>query len=129
MASDILPEKDFVRAVRVAVPRPHRELSTISCPLLKGAIMAEVEVTCITKPHPQSPHEHITHLGNPKAGWTWPREQVIQSIDAKSNTFFVVDPRTGKRANIGVVRAAGHAPYVRTYADGVWNDNLLSAAR
>jgi hypothetical protein len=88
--------------------------------------MAEVQVTCITKPHPQSPHEHITHLGNPKAGWTWPRERVIQSIEAKSNTFFVFDPRSGKRANIGVVRAAGHAPYLRTYADGVWNDNLLS---
>lgn len=25
--------------------------------------MADVQVTCITKPHPQSPHEHITHLG------------------------------------------------------------------
>jgi hypothetical protein len=51
---------------------------------------------------------------------------VVQSIEAKSNTFFVVDPKTGKRANIGVVRAAGHAPYLRTYADGIWNDNLLS---
>jgi hypothetical protein len=88
--------------------------------------MAEVQVTCITKPHPQSPHEHITHLGNPKAGWTWPRERVIQSIDSKTNTFFVLDPRTGKRADIGVVRATGHAPYLRTYADGVWSDNLLS---
>jgi hypothetical protein len=28
--------------------------------------MADVQVTCITKPHPQSPHEHITHLGNPE---------------------------------------------------------------
>lgn len=30
--------------------------------------MADVQVTCITKPHPQSPHEHITHVGNPKRG-------------------------------------------------------------
>ena len=88
--------------------------------------MAEIEVTCITKPHPQSPHEHITHVGNPRAGWKWPREQVIRSIDEKTNVFFVRDARTGKRANIGVMRAAGHAPYLRTYADGVWNDNLLS---
>ena len=36
------------------------------------------------------------------------------------------DPKTGKRADIGVVRAAGHAPYLRTHADGDWNDNLLS---
>jgi hypothetical protein len=88
--------------------------------------MADVQVTCITKPDPQSPHEHITHVGNPKGGWKWTREQVIESIDAKANTFFVLAPNGGKRADIGVVRAAGRAPYLRTYADGVWNDNLLS---
>ncbi len=71
--------------------------------------MADVQVTCITKPHPQSPHEHITHVGNPPASWTWPRERVVASIEEKSNTFFVLDPKTGKRATIGV-----------------WNDNLLS---
>src|SRR5258708_37780889 len=88
--------------------------------------MAEAQVTCITKPHPQSPHEHITHVGNPKAGWTWPREQVVQSIDAKSNSFFVLDPKTGKRANIGVVRAARHDPQFRPYAHGVLDGNLLA---
>ena len=60
--------------------------------------MADVQVTCITKPHPQSPHEHITHLGNPTAGWKWTREDVIRSIDARTNTFFVIDPYTGKRS-------------------------------
>jgi len=88
--------------------------------------MADVEVTCITKPHVQSPHEHITRLGNPKANWNWSRDQVIESIDAKSNTFYVIDPLNGKRANIGVIRPAGRPAYVRTYADGDWNDNLLS---
>jgi Protein of unknown function (DUF3892) len=88
--------------------------------------MADIQVTCITKPHPQSPHEHITHLGNPSAGWKWTRDQVIASIEARINTFFVFDPRTGKRADIGVVRQNGLAPFLRTHADGVWNDNLLS---
>ena len=88
--------------------------------------MADVQVTCITKPNPQSPHEHITHLGNPSAGWKWTREQVIASIDARTNTFFVIDPRNGKRADVGVVREPGKAPYVRTHADGDWNNNLLS---
>ena len=88
--------------------------------------MADVQVTCITKPHPQSPHEHITELGNPKAGWKWSRDQVIASIDAKTNIFFVVDPYTGKRSNVGIVRPAGRAAYLRTHADGDWNDNLLS---
>ena len=86
----------------------------------------DVQVTCITKPHPQSPHEHITHLGNPKAGWKWTREDVIRSIDARTNTFFVIDPYTGKRSDVGVVRPAGRPPYLRTYADGDWNDNLLA---
>lgn len=87
--------------------------------------MADVQVTCIVKPHPQSPHEHITHLGNP-GHWMWTREQVIASIEAKSNTFFVIDPYSGRRANVGVVREPGKAPYLRTYADGQWNNNLLS---
>jgi hypothetical protein len=88
--------------------------------------MADVQVTCITKPHPQSPHEHITHLGNPAGGWIWPREKVIQSIDEKTNSFFVIDPRSGKRADIGIVRPPGKASFLRTHADGDWNDNLLS---
>ena len=88
--------------------------------------MADVKVTCITKPHPQSPHEHITHLGNPAAGWKWTREDVISSIDAGTNTFFVLDPNNGKRSEVGVVRPTGRDPYVRTHADGDWNDNLLS---
>lgn len=87
--------------------------------------MADVQVTCIIKPNPQSPHEHITHLGNPPI-WRWTREQVIASIDAKTNTFFVRDPHSGKRADVGVVREAGKVPYLRTYADGTWNNNLLS---
>ena len=88
--------------------------------------MADVQVSCITIPHRQSAHEHITHLGNPAAGWKWTREQVIASIDAKTNTFLVLDPYTGKRSDVGVVRPTGRAAYLRTYADGDWNDNLLS---
>jgi len=88
--------------------------------------MADVQITCIDKPHPESPHEHITHVGNPAAGWKWPREKVIISIEDKSNTFYVLDPNNGKRSNVGVVRPTGRPTYLRTYADGGWNNNLLS---
>lgn len=87
--------------------------------------MSDVRVTCITKPNPLSQHEHITHLGNPPS-WIWTREQVIRSIKAKENTFFVLDPTSGRRADIGVVHEDGKLPYLRTYADGRWNNNLLS---
>lgn len=88
--------------------------------------MADVAVTCIVKPNPSSSHEHITHIGNPAAGWMWTREQVIASIEANTNTFYVVDPQSGRRAYIGVVRRPGIYPYLQTYADGVWTNNLLS---
>ena len=92
------------------------------------ANMADCQVTCITKPHPASRHEHITHIGNPKTNppWKWTREQVIASIDAKTNTFYVIDARHGRRVDVRVVRELGEAPYLRTYADADWNDNLLS---
>ncbi len=32
-------------------------------------------------------------------------------------------------ATVGVVRETGHSPYLRTYADGKWTDNLLSLPR
>lgn len=83
--------------------------------------MADVQVTCITKPDRNSKHEGITHLGG--SGWKWTRAEVIASIEAKSNTFFT--KVNGNRGDIGVVNGAT-GKYLRTYADGQWNDNLLS---
>lgn len=83
--------------------------------------MADAQVTCINKPNRDSTHDAITHLGG--VGWRWPRQQVVDSINAKTNTFFtLVD---GKRADVGVVNGQ-HGQYVRTYADGTWTDNLLA---
>ena len=87
--------------------------------------MADCRITCIVKAQPQSAHEHITHVGNCPS-WKWSREQVIASIDTGTNTFYVIDPRTGRRSDVGVIRPVARAPYLRTYADGDWNDNLLS---
>jgi len=86
--------------------------------------MADVQVQCINKRPRQNPHEGITHLGGKAdGGWKWTRQQVIDSIRNKSNTFHtLVD---GNRGNIGVVDGP-NGPYLRTYADGKWNDNLLS---
>ena len=87
--------------------------------------MADVRVTCINKFNRLSSHEHITHIGG--ATWNWTREQVIQSIEAGTNTFFVRDSNTGKRSEVGVVRPTdGRRPFLRTHADGLWNDNLLA---
>jgi len=90
--------------------------------------MKEFHVTCINKPNRESTHEHITHIGNVAGGWKITRESAIQRIDAKKESFYTLDPASGSRAYIGVVRESGKAPYLRTHADGKWNNNLLSLA-
>jgi len=88
--------------------------------------MADYQVTCVNKPNRSSPHEHITHIGNVIGKWKLTREDAISRIDAKTDSFYAIDATTGKRAEVGVVREANKAPYLRTHADGKWNDNLLA---
>lgn len=87
--------------------------------------MADCQIQCITRSTLNGGHEHITHVGNGVVPWYLPVETVIASIDQGTNTFYVQDAY-GRRANVGVVRPAHGRPYLRTYADGVWTDNLLS---
>jgi hypothetical protein len=88
--------------------------------------MSDCRITCVTKPDRFSRHEHITHVGNPSVGWKITREQAIANIESKLDTFYVQDEKTGKRSEVGVRREDGKVPYLRTYADGYYNDNLLS---
>lgn len=83
--------------------------------------MADAQVTCINKQPRNNTHEGITHLGG--TDWRWTRQQVIDSIENGSNTFFT--NVGGKRANIAVIDGQ-NGKYVRTHADGQWNDNLLA---
>ncbi|RYF51193.1 MAG: DUF3892 domain-containing protein [Cytophagaceae bacterium] len=87
--------------------------------------MADCQITCINLSHGGNSHEHITHVGN---GRTWRNtvEEVIAWIKSGANTFYVLD-QYGHRANVGVVEpGSGRRAYIRTYADRVWTDNLLS---
>ena len=84
--------------------------------------MANYQITCITKPNTSSKHEHITHVGGPAFGKK-PRETVVMEIDNKINTYFTQE--NGNHAWVGTVDGPT-GKYLRTYADGRWNDNLLS---
>ena len=94
--------------------------------------MKEFQVTCINKPNRMSSHEHITHIGNitngPANKWRLTREETIRRIEAKEETFYTVDRSTGNKMYIGAVRETGRNPFLRTHADGKWNDNLLAQA-
>lgn len=88
--------------------------------------MLERQITCIIKPNTSSQHEHITHVGNSALGWILTREEVIRRIDGNIEKFYVVDSRSKKKAYVGVRRVPGRAAFIQTYADGDWNNNLLS---
>ena len=83
--------------------------------------MADVQVKCINKQPRNNTHEGIMHLGG--AGWKWTRAQVVASIEGRNNTFYTLV--NGKLADVGVVDGP-NGKYVRTYADGYYNDNLLA---
>jgi hypothetical protein len=87
--------------------------------------MADVLVDCINKLPQNDTHEGITHVGGLGDGqrWKWPRADVVASINQGTNTFYT--RVNGKRADIAVVNGQ-NGPYLRTHADGVWNDNLLA---
>lgn len=84
--------------------------------------MADVQVTCITKPDRQNDHESITHLGNSTGKWSV--SQVISWIESGANSFYT--SVSGKRAEVGVRTSPRGHKYVQTHADGYYNNNLLA---
>lgn len=85
--------------------------------------MAAHQITAIRKPNRLSSHEHITHVKYDGSVHT--RESVIRLIEARTDTFYV--SQGGNYSDVGVVYPASpRLPYLRTYADSTWNDNLLS---
>jgi len=74
-------------------------------------------------------HEHITALQwrNTQSGVTGQstRDAIISWLDeSKANQAVVADNATW--VYVGVYRVQGAEPYLRTHADGKWNDNLLA---
>jgi hypothetical protein len=56
-------------------------------------------------------------------------ESAIQRIDAQEERFYTLDRSTAKKVYVGVVRSDGNkTPYLGTYADSKWQNNLLALA-
>ena len=76
--------------------------------------MTEYHITCINKPHHQSMHEHITHIGNLAGKWPLTREAAIAKIESGTDQFYTIERQTGKKCYVGVVKEPGKVPYLRT---------------
>jgi hypothetical protein len=95
--------------------------------LIGALFVDEYEITCINKPHHQSPYEHIIHIGNSTGHWRVTRSSAISRIINRTARFFTVDASTGRRVYLEVVTNDGNKPpYLKTLPDGKLPDNLLS---
>lgn len=77
-----------------------------------------------------SDHTHIAWVKwkNPDSGKSGEstRETIIDWISNKGGSAYVCG-RNAHIARVGVVKSS--PPYIRTYADGNWSDNLLALPR
>jgi hypothetical protein len=55
------------------------------------------------------------------------KANMVRWIDVEGGRAYVTSARGN--ATVGVVKPQGSTPYLRTYADGVWNNNLLALPR
>lgn len=83
----------------------------------------QLQVTCKTLADRTSGHEGITHLN--AGGYRWTREAVIAEIESPYRRYnFVV--RSGFVVSHVLVVNGYYGKYLRCFANGTANDNLLS---
>jgi hypothetical protein len=92
--------------------------------------MANYQVVCVDTA-PAGTHRHITTLGlRTTVGiQTVSKDWVIGQLrDPSGHRFYTVSPSTGKTAWVieGGCEVCSLRPYVRTTADGIRDNNLLS---
>lgn len=84
------------------------------------------EITCVNKRDRPNIHEHIVTVGGVHLGLKWRKTQleVITDIENKWESYYVT--KNGRTVQVIVaVSVYGHK-YIKTEADGVRADNLLS---
>lgn len=83
-----------------------------------------VQISCINKSDRPNPHERITHVGGEEGGgWKLTQQQAIDLIDRSEWLFYTLV--NGSRARVVVATSAWGHRYLRTEADGQYENNLL----
>jgi hypothetical protein len=90
--------------------------------------MADYRIDCVNKPNRNSAHEHITAVGGPTPGgagrWKDTVPNIVRIIESNAHRFYIKEGNA--TAWVGVAMSAAGNKFLRTYADGVWKDNLLA---
>jgi hypothetical protein len=81
-----------------------------------------VQITCINKTDRFNPHERIHSVGG--AGWKMSQPQAIAAIEAGTYQFYV--HAGGQSVWVIIAVSQWGNKYLKTQADGLQPDNLLS---
>lgn len=83
------------------------------------------QISCINKSDRPNPHERITHIGGESnGGWKLTQQQAIDMIDRGEWSFYT--HVNGRSVWVVVAISPWGHRYLRTEADGQYENNLLS---
>lgn len=89
--------------------------------------MSRHQILCVTKSDRMNPHERITHIGGKNSdgrSWRLTQTEAIQGIESGKWEFYV--HRGGRTVDVVVAKSQYGHKYIKTEADGIQPDNLLS---
>jgi hypothetical protein len=109
---------DACRAVGQVAPNQKQE---------EQPMATRIEIRCINKTDRYNPHERISHVGGVNVDgtrWKVTEDEAIAGIESGKWAFYV--SQQGRTVDVVVAVSAHGHKYLKTVADSVQPDNLLS---